>query len=416
RRWPVLRRAAVSFFALPLMFAGGSLVGEHKNLKTKIDNIRQNQATALQQQELFAHQLEELKQAQLSQNELNNIEADFKISANSQALTAEISEILEQLESETGANIQLPNLSHKLSAALAMDKKLAPAAALLSSAQLQTQEAVYELENYLNALTIDEEASSNMESRISEFHELGRKHNCKIQDLLIVQADLKKQLDEIALGADSLDELCAQLDALEGNYKTQAAALSNARTSSAAQLSVQVSQTMRLLGMPASEFKIDLVSKPDGVHLNGAEAAQFLVKTNLGQDFKLLNKIVSGGELSRISLAIAVVGSNSQLAPTLIFDEVDVGISGAVAEVVGRRLQELSATYQVICITHLAQVAAFARQHLRVSKTQNETGAQTAVEQLSEAEKVDEIARILGGSVITEKTRHAAAEMLELSH
>ncbi|WP_225879714.1 hypothetical protein [Abyssogena phaseoliformis symbiont] len=172
---------------------------------------------------------------------------------------------------------------------------------------------------------------------------------------------------------------------------------------------------MQVLGMPGSEFSSALPSKSDGVHLNGTESVDFLVKTNMGQDFKPLKKVASGGELSRISLAISVIDSDSEYTPTLIFNEVDIGISGAVAEVVGKKLKQLSEYYQVICITHLAQVAAFGHQHLRVQKSQDKDGVQTTVTQLSSNERVDEIARILGGATITEKARNAAAEMIGMS-
>jgi len=157
------------------------------------------------------------------------------------------------------------------------------------------------------------------------------------------------------------------------------------------------------------------VPKTEGVQLNGAETVDFLVKTNMGQDFKALKKVASGGELSRISLAISVVSSDSEYTPTLIFDEVDVGISGAVAEVVGQKLKELSRHYQVVCITHLAQVASFGHQHLRVSKTQKETGAKTTVERLSDVDRVSEVARILSGTSVSDKARKAAAEMITKS-
>jgi DNA repair protein RecN (Recombination protein N) len=172
---------------------------------------------------------------------------------------------------------------------------------------------------------------------------------------------------------------------------------------------------MQVLGMPGSEVKVDLPSKATGVHYNGNEGVDFLVKTNMGSDFKALKKVASGGELSRISLAISVVSSDSEYTPTLIFDEVDVGISGAVAEVVGQKLKQLSEHYQIICITHLAQVASFGHQHLRVSKAQQDDGAQTTVEQLSADERVSEVARILGGATITDKARTAAEEMIEKS-
>ncbi|SFV79841.1 DNA repair protein RecN [hydrothermal vent metagenome] len=172
---------------------------------------------------------------------------------------------------------------------------------------------------------------------------------------------------------------------------------------------------MQVLGMPGSKVKVDLPNKGQGVHYNGDESVDFLVKTNMGSDFKALKRVASGGELSRISLAISVVSSDSEYTPTLIFDEVDVGISGAVAEVVGQKLKQLSEHYQIICITHLAQVASFGHQHLRVSKAQQDDGAQTTVEQLSADERINEVARILGGATITDKAHTAAEEMIEKS-
>ena len=151
------------------------------------------------------------------------------------------------------------------------------------------------------------------------------------------------------------------------------------------------------------------------VRLNGAEDIHILVKTNAGQDFKPLNKVASGGELSRISLALSVSGSNTELTPTVIFDEVDVGISGSVAEIVGQMLKQLSDQYQIICVTHLAQVAAQGKGHLRVEKTQKNDKAYTTVVSLSRQQRADEIARILGGIKITNKTRIAAEEMISSS-
>ena len=390
-------------------------VAQYKIFKIKLDKLRDNHALVLQQQELYTHQLDELTKAQLNQDELDNIEADFKLSTNAQALIEKTSSVLNQLESEAGANAQLSTLSHELSQALVMDGKLSTAHELLNSAQLQTQESIYELNNYLNALSVDEAAAATMEARITELHDLGRKHNCKITELLEAQAQIQQQLNDIVFEASSIAEMSEQLRAIKARYQTQALQLSKVRINNAKQLSKLVSDVMQLLGMPGSEFKISLLPKPAGVNHNGAESVEFLVKTNMGQDFKLLKKVASGGELSRISLAISVVSSDSEYTPTLIFDEVDVGISGAVAEVVGKRLQELSASYQVICITHLAQVAAFARQHLRVRKAQQQSGAQTTVEQLSKQQRIEEIARILGGAVITDKALRAAAEMIEVS-
>jgi len=391
------------------------IVRAYKSLSEKVDNLLNNQELIEQQQVLYLHQLEELNEAALDQDELNTIEASFKTSANAQVITEKTSNVLNQLESDTGANAQLLTLGSQLSDALEMDDKLQVGFELLSSAQVQTQEAVYELTQYLSQLSTDEQSAQEMEERISELYALGRKHNCAIEELLEVREQLDLKLEEIGGGANSISEMTDQLELLVKRYQDKAQKLSKDRQLKATELSQLVTEAMQVLGMPGSEFKIGLNEKLDGVHLNGHEAVEFLVKTNMGQDFKALKKVASGGELSRISLAISVVSSDSEYTPTLIFDEVDVGISGAVAEVVGRKLQELAKHYQIICITHLAQVASFGHQHLRVSKAQQDGGAQTTVEQLEDAQRIDEVARILGGATITDKARVAAAEMIASS-
>lgn len=388
------------------------IVQEYKALDEKINNLIDNQNIIEQQQALYSHQLSELNEVMLDQNELDTIEADFKTSANSQAITEKISNILNQLEDESGVNTQLLALNSEIAEAFGMDNKLQAAVEMLDSAQVQTQEAIYELTQYLSELSTDEQSAQEMEARISELYALGRKHDCQIEALLLVREQLQTKLDDIGGGASSVAQMTQQLEEIASRYYNKAKKFSKIRQQKADELSKLVTQAMQVLGMPGSEFKVGLCEKTQGIHLNGIESVEFLVKTNMGQDFKPLKKVASGGELSRISLAISVVNSDSEYTPTLVFDEVDVGISGAVAEVVGRKLQDLSSNYQIICITHLAQVAAFGHQHLRVSKSQNKDGAQTTVERLSSAQRVDEIARILGGSTITEKTRNAAEEMI----
>ncbi len=391
------------------------LVDEYKSIQSKIDSISNNHKAILQQQELYTHQLGELNDAQLDQDELDNIESDFKQSSNAQELIEKTLNVLNKLDGDGGINSQLSSLNYELSQALELDNSLLSGSELLNSAQLQTQESVYELTNYLNSLSVDEQRSSEIESRISELHDLGRKHNCQIVELLNIKTQIEEQLEEIGSGESSINELTQYLQSLQVRYELQAKKISKIRLSKAKELSALVTQTMQVLGMPGSEFKLELPVKKTGIHLDGNELVGFLIKTNMGQDFKALNKVASGGELSRISLAISVVGSSTEQTPTLVFDEVDVGISGAVAEIVGRKLRELSTNYQVICITHLAQVAAFGHQHLRVSKAQEKSGAQTEVLQLSDQDRIDEVARILGGAVITDKARNAAAEMIQSS-
>ncbi len=391
------------------------IVADYTAVSKQIDELSNNQELKQQQQELLQHQLDELDSAVLVQDELNTIEQDFKMSANSASLIEQTSGVLNQLEQENGANVQLMALSHSLNQVVDTDEKLAPIAELISSAQVQTQESIYELTNYLSGLSFDEETTKNLESRLGELHDLARKHSCQIMELIEVKDKIAGELEVIGGAELSIDGLERQKSTLVEQYNEKAVALSKVRVEKAELLSSLVTDAMQVLGMPGSAFTVDLPKKVEGVHYNGNESVDFLVKTNMGSDFKALKKVASGGELSRISLAISVVSSDSEYTPTLIFDEVDVGISGAVAEVVGQKLKQLSGHYQIICITHLAQVAAFGHQHLRVHKSQENEGAQTTVMQLSDDERIDEIARILGGATITDSTRSAAAEMIQLS-
>ncbi len=401
--------------SLELCDALNTIVSEYNAVSNQIDELNNNQDLKQQQQEYLQHQLQELENAALSQDELDTIENNFKTSANASSLIEKTTQVLNQLEQESGVNTQLLNLNHILDQALETDEKLTPIAQILSSAQVQTQEAIYELNHYLSGLSFDEQTVSELEARLSELHDLARKHTCQITELITVQDSIAQSLEAIGGASASLDSLQQQKEALAQQYQQQAKTLSKVRLEKASLLSNLVTEAMQVLGMPGSVFKVDLPKKTNGIHYNGDENVDFLVKTNMGNDFKALKKVASGGELSRISLAISVVSSDSEYTPTLVFDEVDVGISGAVAEVVGQKLKQLSQHYQIICITHLAQVAAFGHQHLRVQKAQEASGAQTTVTQLSDNQRVDEIARILGGSTITEKTRKAAAEMIGLS-
>ena len=392
-----------------------AIVAKYKTISNQIDELSTNQEFKQQQQALLQHQLQELENAELTQDELDHIEGDFKTSANAASLIEKISTILNQLEQEIGANTQLLSLSYELSQAAETDEKLLPISALLSSAQVQTQESIYELTSYLSGLSVDEQITAELEARLSELHDLARKHNCQITELMVAKDKVVAEVESIDGVGASIDALQQQKNQLSQQYQKQAKRLSKIRVEKAKHLSNAVTEAMQVLGMPGSEVKVDLAKKAEGVHYNGDEGVDFLVKTNMGSDFKALKKVASGGELSRISLAISVVSSDSEYTPTLIFDEVDVGISGAVAEVVGQKLKQLSEHYQIICITHLAQVASFGHQHLRVSKAQQDAGAQTTVEQLSNHERVDEVARILGGATITDKARKAAEEMIKQS-
>ncbi len=390
------------------------IVTQYQTFGKQIEQQRADQHFKIQQRDLLSHQLNTLIEAVLCETEILSIESDFKIQANAATLITQIGEILHQLDSETGINHQLLQLSNQLSQSQIIDDKLTGAQVLLTGAQLQTQETIYELTQYLSKLSIDETAAQELEARMSELYDLARKHDCQIPELLQVQRRIETELNALGDAQYSIDALQIKRAALQTTYAQKSAILSTKRQQQGRAFSASVTQIMQTLGMPNSEFVIALLPKSsaDGVHFNGAEGVDFLVKTNAGQTPKPLKKIASGGELSRISLAISVIDTHNTRPPTLIFDEVDVGISGAVAEVVGQKLKQLASKYQVLCITHLAQVAALGHQHLLVAKTQHKANAQTQATYLSGKHRVAEIARILGGVAITDKTLDAAQEMI----
>ena len=388
------------------------IVNSYQKIKGKIDHLRNNNSLLSAQKDLVIHQLNELHEAELSVDELSSIEDDYKASKNSSQLTEKISKILSALNDDHGVNNILIDGETVLEQSKEIDSRLDSIRALIAGAQLQVQEGIYDLTDYLTKISSQEDNSMQLEQRITFLHDLGRKHNCQIKELINIQQSLEKSLRELDSSNETLDKLNEELNQLETEYYIQSTELSAKRKKASNALSEEVTSLMQKLGMPGSEIIFRMVDLDKEVRLNGAEDINIHVKTNAGQDFKPLNKIASGGELSRVSLALSVSGSNTELTPSVVFDEVDVGISGSVAEIVGQMLKQLAKHYQVICVTHLAQVAAQGNHHLKVEKIQKNDMTFTEVVSLNREQRADEIARILGGIKISEKTRIAAEEMI----
>ena len=388
------------------------ICNNYQKIKIKIEELQSNNSLLSAQKELLAHQLDELHQAQLSEIELNNIEDDYRASRNSSQLLEKISKILSSLNDDHGVNNILIEGENILDQSKEIDSRLDSIRALISAAQLQVQEGIYDLTDYLSKISNQEDNSLQLDQRITLLHDIGRKHNCQITELIDVQKSLESRLIELDTSDEKLDDLVKEMGQLEKKYYAESEALSIKRKKASKDLSKEVSRLMQKLGMPGSEIIFKMVEMEKEVRFNGAEDIIIQVKTNAGQDFKPLNKIASGGELSRVSLALSVSSSNTELTPTVVFDEVDVGISGSVAEIVGQMLKQLSHQYQIICVTHLAQVAAQGKEHLKVEKTQKNDMTYTDVVGLNSKERAEEIARILGGIKISNKTRLAAEEMI----
>ncbi len=390
-----------------------NIVHDYLKVKNKIVQLQNTNEQSLAQKELLTYQLNELVESKLEQDELDSIEKNFKISNNASVLIEKIADILESLEHESGANELLIRAESITSKASELDSDLESVSSILSSAQVQVQEGIYDLRDYLGKVSDGKVNIAELEKRISHLHSLGRKHNCQIPELLKVQNNIQSALAELDSSSDKIEELTNKLLQLELNYKKESTVLTKHRQQSSKTLSKKVTDIMQDLGMPGSEVLFSLNATDEPIRLNGQEEVVINVKTNIGQDLKPLNKVASGGELSRVSLALSVVTSKSELAPSIVFDEVDVGISGSVAEVVGRLLKKLSSRYQVLCVTHLAQVAAQGHEHMKVIKSQRKDATYTQMTSLNKEQRTDEVARILGGIKVSDKARLAAEEMIK---
>jgi DNA repair protein RecN (Recombination protein N) len=296
---------------------------------------------------------------------------------------------------------------------VALDPALEPATAQLEEATIAAREALSSLRRYADALDADPARQEWVEARLAALEAVARKHHVETGELSELRERQLAELGELEAGALSAADMERQLDAACGHYLEVATALSTARRAAATALDRKVTDYMQSLGMPGGLFTTRVEAQaPPVFSMHGNDDIEFLVSANPGQPARPLARVASGGELSRISLALQVAAVEAAHLPCLVFDEVDAGVGGAVAEMVGRQLHALAAQGQVLCVTHLPQVASQSDHQLRVSKHVANGSTRTRIETLDEASRVEELARMLGGKTITERTREHAREML----
>jgi DNA repair protein RecN (Recombination protein N) len=313
-------------------------------------------------------------------------------------------------ESEHPILSQLSSLNAKLGKLVDVDAQLQTVLDCMEPARIQLQEAVSELNNYIDKVELDPERLREVDSRMDALHSAARKYRVTPEELHEEHAQLATKLRQLADATD-IEGLRKQEDKAAAAYREVAGRLSARRVKAAAELGTQVTAAMQELSMSGGSFAIGLNSGEPGAH--GLEQVEFLVAGHAGVAPRPLAKVASGGELARISLAISVITSNATTVPTLIFDEVDTGIGGGVAEVVGRLLRRLGQQRQVLCVTHLPQVASQANQHFQVAKGTTFDGRTVSrIDVLDSRARVEEVARMLGGIEITETTRKHARELL----
>ena len=299
----------------------------------------------------------------------------------------------------------------ELRAGAALDERLEPAIDLLDTAAIHVEEASATLNRYLDAINEHPGRLQDVEARIAALAEVARKHRIVIAQLPAQLVELKARLAFIQGSEARLNELREAQDTLRSAYQCAAAGLRELRTRYAPRLAQRIAATMRTLGMPRGEFLVRLDALEDAA-ANGQDRIEFQVTTNPGQPPRPLEKVASGGELSRISLAIQVLDATAKGVSTLIFDEVDAGIGGAVAEIVGRQLRQLAQHRQILCVTPLPQVASLGHHHYSITKHSGQETTAVVVDKLHGQGRIQELARMLGGINISAQTLRHAEEML----
>ncbi len=365
--------------------------------------------------QLLSYQLEELENLALGDNELEQLEQEHKTLSNAEQLLGACRQVLD-LCSESDAGNVLSALTaslNRLGAFSSQPGTLSEAGNLLASAQIQVEEAVGELNRFIDHFDADPQRQQVLEERLDTIYTLARKHRIQPTELGELQQRLLEELEGLNADDQASERLSEELSAYARHYQEKADELSQLRQQAAARLADAVQIEMQSLGMPGGRFNIQLQnSNAEEPQPYGLEQVEFLVSANPGLPLKPLAKVASGGELSRISLAIQVITAQTSRVPTLVFDEVDVGIGGPTAEVVGQLLRRLGERGQVLTVTHLPQVAAQGHNHLFVHKQRGSEETRTAVASLDTAQRVEEVARMLGGVDLTEESLQHARKMV----
>lgn len=387
-----------------------------KNLQTQVKTFQQKVAENEAKKQLLQYQVEELDEFALRPNEYLELEEDQRRLSNSEQLT-QLSQSALQLLSEN-ETVSIDSMLYRATQYIGelseLDPRYASVQTMLNDALIQVQEATSEVQHLASHIEQDPMLLQEIEQRLGQALQLARKHNVKPEDLVEWHQKLKAELTALLDFSESEERLILEEKAAFEKMQHTAKQLHESRCQAAGKLAQQVTHSIKGLAMENAEFFIEVNSDLTKVTANGADNIVFTLRSNLGQQAQPLAKVASGGELSRISLAIQVLTSDQSAIPTLIFDEVDVGISGKTASVVGKLLRQLGDKCQVLCVTHLPQVACHGHHQFNVEKFTVDDKTETKMTALSQEERVSALARLLGGSEITELALANAQEMLDL--
>ncbi len=415
----------------------------YQQINQEIEGLTGQRDEQTARAQLLRYQVEELDRLNLQAGEIDAMETEQRQLANGEQIQRNSQHAL-ALCREGEINV-INILNQALKSLGELDAKqpaLVDAEQMLGSALIQVEEASRELQHHLDKFELDPARLFELQSRLDALYDVARKHRLQARELPEFHQRLRLELGTVEGGGEQLERLQAELAQRGDAYTAQATELSKRRQQAANKLQKQVEKQLQALAMGGCKFVVELTArgeaapkgagprevgprgaalrkttaKPVSVHIHGAEEVEFLISTNLGSPPQPLNRIASGGELSRISLAIQVITAQTSATSTLVFDEVDVGIGGATAEVVGNLLRELGSRGQVLCVTHQPQVASKGHHHFGVAKVTAKQSTRASLKRLGDAEKIEEIARMLGGITVTEQSRAHAREMLSFTH
>lgn len=392
-----------------------TLAQQWKAWQSDIRQYKESQENAAQQnleRERLEWQLQEIAKLQLGKNEWENVSTEHNRLAHASSLLEGATQTLNTLDGEEQSLIsELNSATQRIAQLLKNDPALQGIYDALESARIACVEAASDLNSYLDKVDLDPLRLAELETRMRNIFDTAHKFRVEPEQLHALEQELEVKLAHFNK-ISNLEELEKSIAQRKAAYMETAQELSKARKKTASTLGKEVTQAMQSLAMQGGVFEIHLQKAEPGPH--GLEQVEFNVAGHAGTTPRPLAKVASGGELARISLALSVMANKAGRVPTLIFDEVDTGIGGAVAEVVGKLLRELGGRHQVLCVTHLPQVAACAQQHFQVQKNQKNKTTHSEIVLLDEQERINEVARMLGGVTITETTREHAREMLNI--
>lgn len=382
----------------------------HKRFVTLRDNADEMQA----RYKLLSYQVDELEQLSLQEGELKQLEEEQQTLSSADSIISNCQQLADACDNEEyGLQQRLQQTLRLLGDINPKSSTLESAEQLLNNALIHIEEARHEIRHQIDITELNPERLHEVNERLSACYEIARKHHIQPEELPEKFQQLSEELGSLSGGDDALQQLQEETQTAKTAYLKKAQTLSKQRHQAAKQLTDTVNQQLSILAMSNADFTIAVNSDEQQATITGIDQLEFMVSTNPGQPHKALGKVASGGELSRISLAIQVATAQTSQVATLVFDEVDVGIGGATADVVGQLLATLGQKSQVLCVTHLAQVASKAHQHWQVSKYTHKDKTASTITELNQQCKVEEIARMISGSEVSKQSLAHARSMLK---